>query len=806
MTGNPGATRWSLAIDFGTTNTAAAMVVHDSSAGGTPVVLEIDGSRYLPSVVYRDDSGQLFTGRTAVRQAAVYPERAERVPKRALVVGDTVVLGGAVVAVTDLVAAILDRVYSEAVRYQGGSGPSAVILTHPARWTDTELGKLRDAATKAGITDPVFVSEPVAAAWFYARPAAGAVTGVFDLGGGTLDVAVLRSDGRRYTVAGPPGGDPHLGGEDFDDALLGKVESLGRARDAALWSDVFETGRQARRDLALLRTDVTMAKEALSDRMTFDLAVPGYPDEFRLTRSEFQDLIGDAIDGAAAETQRTISAAGLTPADLSALYLTGGSSRIPFVASRLASELGVQPELRDDPKTVVVLGALAAESAGQGAGGTGVAVVRAELDPDARRQLLTEAERIARDLSSAWYQAATLLPVARALAPIDQDAARQLLDEAAAMTRPWSGHHRALILSEAADQLVSIDPDQSREMCLQAKATLEQESDKDNRARDLAQVAHILSATDFNTSRRMIVETEAWARRCDRPAQDAVLGSMSTIDLYRAEQYASALGENDLTASRRIWVNWLAEDQPDRAEQVAREITNPEVQADALCRVAAKLDDPARRAAILADVESHARGLTEERKRIQRLLGIAGLLATTHPDHAKAILADAESDAKTASHLDLLCDIAALLAIVDTVAAERMFADLEPLIAANQATLRVKLATGVALVDPGRAERLARAIPPPYQESQDQALVSVTRELAKTDDFQAELIIVGMTYLRWKVEAWTSAASVLAASNPNRALEFFAAAEAAARTMGSTDRHNTLISIAKTMATTATPD
>jgi molecular chaperone DnaK (HSP70) len=77
------------------------------------------------------------------------------------------------------------------------------------------------------------VPEPVAAAWFYARPVAGAVTGVFDLGGGTLDVAVLRSDGRRYTVAGPPGGDPHLDGEDFDDALLGKVESLARARDAA---------------------------------------------------------------------------------------------------------------------------------------------------------------------------------------------------------------------------------------------------------------------------------------------------------------------------------------------------------------------------------------------------------------------------------------------------------------------------------------------------------------------------------------------------------------------------------------------
>src|SRR5579859_3536484 len=126
-------TGWRLAIDFGTTNTAAAMT---GPGAGAPTVLEIDNRKYLPSVVYRDNSGELITGKFAVSSAATYPERAERVPKRALVTSKTVFLGGTAVPVIDLVAAVLRRVYAEAVRYQGGTAPAQVILTHPARWEE----------------------------------------------------------------------------------------------------------------------------------------------------------------------------------------------------------------------------------------------------------------------------------------------------------------------------------------------------------------------------------------------------------------------------------------------------------------------------------------------------------------------------------------------------------------------------------------------------------------------------------------------------------------------------------------------
>jgi Hsp70 protein len=352
---------WILAIDFGTTNTTAAMAAAD---GGGPVVLEIENSRYLPSVVYRDETGQLVTGRSAVRQAVAFPERAERVPKRAMVAGDQVLLGGEPVPVTDLVAAVLGRVYGEAVRFHGGQPPTRTVLTYPARWGTAQRDRLQAAAAVAGIGDTELVAEPVAAAWWYARPSAGRVVAVFDFGGGTLDTAVLRATATGYEIAGPPGGDASLGGEDFDELLLAKVSDLARERDPDVWAEQFEgAGARARRDQALLRADVTAAKETLSDHLTTDLAVVGYADPFRLTRTELEELIGPAVASGVDELRQTIAAAGLEPGQVDGIYLTGGSSRVPLISARVAQGLGVLPELRDDPKAVVALGSLAASTA-----------------------------------------------------------------------------------------------------------------------------------------------------------------------------------------------------------------------------------------------------------------------------------------------------------------------------------------------------------------------------------------------------------------------------------------------------------
>jgi molecular chaperone DnaK (HSP70) len=322
-------------------------------------MMEVGNQRSLPSAVYRDEKGDLWTGQTAARLAVVYPDRAEPVPKRALMNRPVAVLGGHEIPAVDLVAVVLKQMYTEAVKSQSGLAPEKVVLTRPAEWEGLMVRRLREAAGQAGIADPEMVAEPVAAAWFYALPSADALVGIFDMGAGTLDTAVLRSTEESFEIAGRPRGNANLGGEYFDGLLLERVASLARDREPALWERNFtgDGGRQ-KQNLALLRDDVKKAKEALSELPAYPLFVPGYTEEFRITRPEFNDLIGPLVEVAAEEMRHTIMAAGVEPGELTRLYLIGGSSRIPLIAERLAEKLGVQVELAADPKAAVALGAL----------------------------------------------------------------------------------------------------------------------------------------------------------------------------------------------------------------------------------------------------------------------------------------------------------------------------------------------------------------------------------------------------------------------------------------------------------------
>lgn len=348
---------WVLAIDFGTSFTTAAVL-----AGGRAELLEIDNSRYLPSLVFIDDNGEPLVGRHAVNRAEVFPERAERCPKRALVTTPAVRLGDRDVPVVDLVAAVLARAYQEAVRLQGGRPPERVVLTHPARWGSEDLRRLGEAAAKAGLPYPWFESEPVAAAAYYAargRIDPGQCVAVYDLGGGTFDTAVLRRTEEGFTECGPPGGHDQLGGEDFDAALLELVGEHAARVDREAWDALAQgTDRIHRRGRARLQRDVREAKHVLSERLSAEVLPDGFDDELRVTRAEFEERIMVPLQESLAELQATISRAGLTPDELAAVYLTGGSSRIPKVSDLIAETFGRMPVVEGDPKGVVALGAL----------------------------------------------------------------------------------------------------------------------------------------------------------------------------------------------------------------------------------------------------------------------------------------------------------------------------------------------------------------------------------------------------------------------------------------------------------------
>ncbi len=349
---------WVLAIDFGTTSTAAAIRVGDAVDR-----IELDGSPRMPSMVFWHEgtgssrTGRLVLGEEAEELSGLAPWCLERTPKRRI--GDEFIrLGDKELRVVDVIGAILRRVADEALALRGGEPPREVRLTHPARWARPSLDKLGRAAEIAGFTSPMFVAEPVAAATHFAseRLAPGEHVAVYDLGGGTLDTAVLLRTSSSFELVGAPGGNENLGGEDFDDRLY---RYLGRQLSQEQWQLLRDsTDRvwmQANREL--LRS-ARRTKEFLSRSPRYEFYMPPPIDQELVVSAEtFRELIVEDVQSTAGELERTVRAAGLDPSELTAIYLAGGSSRIPLVARTIQQRLGQLPESWDDPKAVTVLGA-----------------------------------------------------------------------------------------------------------------------------------------------------------------------------------------------------------------------------------------------------------------------------------------------------------------------------------------------------------------------------------------------------------------------------------------------------------------
>jgi type VII secretion-associated protein (TIGR03931 family) len=191
------------------------------------------------------------------------------------------------------------------------------------------------------------------------------VLAVLDLGGGTVDVSVVRSSGPAYEVLATKG-DPSFGGADIDQLLLDHVGSVVSATDADAWRTLVE-GRELadRRRRRVIHQDVRGAKETLSRHSYTDVPMPPPFPDAHVTRADLERLITRPVERAADLTAATIAAAGLRPADLAGIFLVGGSSRIPLVSQLVHQRCGVVPTTLDQPETVVARGALRA-TAGEG--------------------------------------------------------------------------------------------------------------------------------------------------------------------------------------------------------------------------------------------------------------------------------------------------------------------------------------------------------------------------------------------------------------------------------------------------------
>jgi outer membrane protein assembly factor BamB len=351
-----------LGVDLGTSHTVAMLRRPD----GRTRPLLFDGQPLLPSAAYLDTTGRLHVGRDAVRLGQAEPGRFEPNPKRH-VDAESVLLGGAEVPPADLLAALLGAVAREAVAATGFLPPA--VLTYPAAWGSRRREILTTALARAGWPPATqLLPEPVAAARYFAdvlrRPVpVGSALAVFDFGGGTLDIAVVRNEGvtpqglPRFAVAAS-GGIDELGGLDLDAAL---VEHLGaglRTSEPAAWAALTDPVTLAQwRARRQFWDDVRGAKEMLSRTALAPVPVPGVERAVHLTRDEFEAAAGPLLRRGVAEAGAVIRAAGVAPRELAGLFLVGGSSRVPLVARLLHSELGIAPTVLEQPELPVAEGA-----------------------------------------------------------------------------------------------------------------------------------------------------------------------------------------------------------------------------------------------------------------------------------------------------------------------------------------------------------------------------------------------------------------------------------------------------------------
>ena len=348
---------YAIAVDLGTSNTVAILRWPD----GRTRPLLFDGAPIMPSGVYLDPSGRLFVGRDAQRMAGLDPSRFEPNPKQRID-EERVLLGGYEVPVVDLFAAILGAVARGAVEAVAFV-PTAVV-TYPAARGRPRRERLVAAAVRAGWPPVHLVPEPVAAARYFVevlrRPVPiGGCLAVFDFGGGTLDVAVLRNAEAGFMVLGT-GGVPDLGGLDIDAALVDHLSGVLAPGVPGTWRAIMKPGTASElRQRRMFWADVCGAKEMLSRTTVAPVAVPGVDQAVHLTREELDRVAAPLLRRAVQETAAVIARSGLTPAQLAGLFLVGGSSRLPIVARMLHAELGVAPAVLEQPELPVAEGALA---------------------------------------------------------------------------------------------------------------------------------------------------------------------------------------------------------------------------------------------------------------------------------------------------------------------------------------------------------------------------------------------------------------------------------------------------------------
>jgi molecular chaperone DnaK len=359
-------------IDLGTTNSLVAFM-----QGDTPVVIPgEDGLNLVPSVVALDERDRILVGSAARKYLIETPERAVYSIKRLMGRGvadiqdelklfpfrladdleaEEVIrirLGEKTFTPPEISGFILRQLKRNAERFFGAPVTQAVI-TVPAYFNDAQRQATKDAGRIAGLEVLRLVNEPTAASLAYGLDKKkNGIVAVYDLGGGTFDISILKlHDGIFEVIA--TNGDTHLGGDDIDNLLI-RIALDDIRGDMGL--DVSRDGEA----VATIRQAVIEAKIQLSSEpaVTLEVALPGGRHYQRqITREQFDQLLKPVIDRTVGPSKQALKDAGLKPAQIEEVVLVGGSTRIPKVRELVEQLFERKPHTDLNPDEVVALGA-----------------------------------------------------------------------------------------------------------------------------------------------------------------------------------------------------------------------------------------------------------------------------------------------------------------------------------------------------------------------------------------------------------------------------------------------------------------
>ena len=342
-----------IGIDLGTTNSCVSVM----EGGEAKVIPNAEGGRTTPSVVSFKGE-EISVGDVAKRQMITNPNSVSSIKRHMGDLNYRVDIQGKKYTPQEISAMILQNLKKTAEDYLGATVTQAVI-TVPAYFNDAQRQATKDAGKIAGLEVKRIINEPTAAALAYGidKTDKEQTVLVFDLGGGTFDVSILRlADGTFEVIS--TSGDNHLGGDDFDDHIIDylvkefkKENGVDLSLDKMAKQRLKDAAEKAKKDLS----GVTTTQISLPF-ITMGVAGPLHL-EMNLTRAKFNELTADLVERCVGPVRRALSDAKMTQKDIDQVLLVGGATRTLAVQDMVKRELNKEPNRSVNPDEVVAMGA-----------------------------------------------------------------------------------------------------------------------------------------------------------------------------------------------------------------------------------------------------------------------------------------------------------------------------------------------------------------------------------------------------------------------------------------------------------------